>query len=947
MLHPIREGIHQRVAPRRFDELRAMKEMRARMKSLSARAFSVILPVALTFFGLSTWLAYASARESEIESSMKSLAQDRFLARQSLQLRFNEIGHAHERARQRILDQLDGPVSPSLPFDRYFPAFGDGTRRSADSLWDGQDLALGSIKGFGAFIADEEITSGRRRTTTAAFSALANFVDGLPENVSNIYFFSPDNDLIMFAPERSDQLLYYRREGPADFDFHKEEFSVIVSPPVNPDGEMRCTSLRPILYDETKRTWTTGCMTPVRTGAGHVGAVGSSILLDEIFMDDNKVTMEGVTRVVITRSGQLISHPDFTVQSSARTQDFLDLTKTNDAQLKAIWDALNNNDAAVTSGYLPDADIYIDAQQLDQPEWIVVSFMSGETIRSNAYAASLPILISGLLGTALFALFIVIFVRRSLTGPIERLADRADGISALHKVDGSGSTKSGTELERLNMACDALERRVARERLRLTRSFDQLVDAIEEYAILLLAPNGHVLRANSAARDRFGWVEGRPIAQIMGGDEAAAQHLLADVSKTGRVSQAVQRKRGDGNDFCAFEALEPMQDDSGALIGFAYVGRDMTGQKEAESAIIAARDEASAQLAARTNILAIISHEIRTPLGGLLGIIDQLKNERSEAERSRALVLIEDSCGALLDTLDAILQQTRGSHGAAQHESRRFRPSAIARRVSELFRPLARRKAIRIETVASSEREAMGDPARVQQVLANLVSNAVKFTQSGYVTIDIQPPALSGEDWSFVVSDTGVGIDEKRLEKIFDPYDTSSLHSLGKSGGAGLGLSITRDIVKAMGGQIQVESEVGRGTSFRVLLPLEAVPEDFLPDEPAHFEGSLYLDLERATEQIQAEAQASRLGWKVIQPGEDFDEASIVAGRLLVIIDHARLRLIDDGWLSASERILLVGAAEGGEPISGANRTKTVCMPSFNAAHDLPHLLERAHDGTA
>ncbi|WP_379922454.1 PAS domain-containing sensor histidine kinase [Erythrobacter sp. R86502] len=917
------------------------------MKSLSARAFSVILPVALTFFGLSTWLAYASARESEIASSMKSLAQDRFLARQSMQLRFNAIALSHERARQRILDQLDGSVSPSLPFDSYFPAFGDGTRRSADSLWVGQDVALGSVKGFGAYIADEEITSERRRTITAAFSALANFVDGLPANVSNIYFFSPDNDLIMFAPERSDQLLYYRRDAPANFDFQKEEFSVIVSPAVNPDGEMRCTSLRPILYDETKRTWTTGCMTPVRSQAGHVGAVGSSILLDELFMDNDKVTMEGVTRVVITRDGQLISHPDFTVQSSVRTLDFLDLTRTSDAKLKAIWNALNNDDAALTSGYLPDADIYIDAQQLDQPEWIVVSFMSGETIRSNAFAASRPILISGLLGTALFALFIVVFVRRSLTGPIEQLADRVDGISALHKADGIGLGKSGTELERLNIAFDALETRVARERLRLTRSFDQLVDAIEEYAILLLAPDGHVLRANSAAKDRFGWVEGRPIAQIMGGDEATAQQLLADVSKTGRVSQAVQRKRGDGKDFWAFEAFEPMQDDSGALIGFAYVGRDMTGQKQAEAAIIAARDEASAQLAARTNILATISHEIRTPLGGLLGIIDQLKNERSDAERSRALILIEDSCGALLDTLDAILQQTRGSHGDAQYESRRFRPSAIARRVSELFRPLARRKGIRIETLASGEREAMGDPARVQQVLANLVSNAVKFTQSGSVTIDIQPPAIAGEDWSFEVSDTGAGIDGKRLEKIFDPYDTSHFDSLGKSVGAGLGLSITRDIVKTMGGQIRVESEVGRGTLFRVLLPLEAVPDEFSPDKPASSEGSLYLDLDKATEQIQAEAQASGLGWKVIQPGEIFDEASIVAERLLIITSHARLPLIDDGWLSASYRIVVVGTAEGGEPIPGANRAKIVLLPNFSVAHDLPHFLERAHDGTA
>ncbi|EAQ29585.1 probable sensor/response regulator hybrid [Erythrobacter sp. NAP1] len=917
------------------------------MKSLSARAFSVLLPVALGFFGISTWIAYDGARTSEVASSRQALAQDRILAQQSLQLRFDAIERAHKSARQRTLSLLESEAAPSVAFDQYFPAAGDGTRRSADSLWDGQRLAIGSVRGFGAFISDETLEPERRRVLSAAFASLANFVDGLPVNVSNIYFFSPDNDLIMFAPTRSDQLAFYRRDAPADLDFQEEEFSQIVRPQLNPEGEMQCTSLRPILYDETEQTWTTGCMTPVRTGSGQIGAFGSSLLLDEIFAEDEMVANGGIKRAIVTRQGKLIRHPDFTVQSSALTGQFLDLTQTDDPQLRALWEALSDNRALGFSGYLEGADLFIDAASLEQPEWFVISFIPGETIRSNAFAASRPILITGLLGTALFAIFIIIFIRRILTNPVERLAARADGIAAMQQDDGSLSAHEGDELARLNTAFDALEKRVAQERLRLTRSFDQLVDAIEEYAILLLDPVGNVVRANSAAKDGFDWAERAPLAQIMGGDEAAAHDLLERVSDTGRVSQAVQRARGDGSTFWAFEALEPMMDQDDVLVGFAYVARDMTGQKEAEAAIIAARDEASAELAARTNILAVMSHEIRTPLGGLVGIIEQLKNERSETERTRALSLIEDSCEALLDTLDAILQQARLSQGAEQREAKKFRPSAVAQRVAELFRPLARRKAIRIELISSDESEAVGDPGRVQQVLANLVSNSVKFTQSGSVNIEVQPPATSQTDWVFIVSDTGVGIDEKRIEKVFDPFDTSGEDSLGKSQGTGLGLSITRDIIEAMNGEISVESEAGRGAKFTIRLPLGAVEEAIEEPVDGKGRGTLYVAFEKATEQIQAEATASGKGWMIAQTGSEAQSPIGDVGKILILTDPQSLSAIPDEWLSVCHKIIVAGDSEVTATALSQYDAKLVRSSAGNLAKDLPDLLERALDEQA
>ena len=370
-------------------------------------------------------------------------------------------------------------------------------------------------------------------------------------------------------------------------------------------------------------------------------------------------------------------------------------------------------------------------------------------------------------------------------------------------------------------------------------------------------------------------------------------------------------------------------------------------QARANEELREARDKAQSELAARTSVLAAVSHEIRTPMGGVLGIIDQLKRERSPAEQERALELIEDSSQALLETLDGILQQAGLSQDATARDGKRFRPSAIAQRVAELFRPLARRKSIQIELRASSDAEVMGNPGQIQQVLANLVSNSVKFTQSGSVTIEVRPPEATQENWTFVVSDTGIGIDEKRIARIFEPFDTSGTDSLGRSVGAGLGLSITRDIVGAMGGRITVESDPGRGTSFTIELPLAEVIEDAPQAAQTSVVGNLYLALEKATEQIQAEASASKLGWHVLQAEDQPETNDSDATPMVILTDSSSLATIPDKWLDASDRIYVIGESDAAGAIMKDHEDKTVQVQANNLSKDLREILERNRDGIA
>lgn len=304
------------------------------------------------------------------------------------------------------------------------------------------------------------------------------------------------------------------------------------------------------------------------------------------------------------------------------------------------------------------------------------------------------------------------------------------------------------------------------------------------------------------------------------------------------------------------------------LIGYFGILQEITHQKRSQEELISARDALQAQLDARTNLLAIVSHEIRTPLGGILGIIDQLKRERSAQERERALTLIKDSSEVLLDTLDVILQQARIGEDESNLVSKLFRPLAVAHRVAELFRPLARRKGLRIEVNGSAEKFALGDPARLQQVISNFVSNGVKFTQSGAVSIDVCEP-LDGETlWRVSISDTGAGMASSRIAEIFEPFGSSSADSLGRSVGAGLGLSITRDLVDLMGGSISVESEVGKGSKFTINVPFQHAAFESALETTTPMRGSAVIMVERASNRVQTEACISIHGLTAI----DFDQ---------------------------------------------------------------------------
>ncbi|MEP3420945.1 MAG: ATP-binding protein [Erythrobacter sp.] len=387
------------------------------------------------------------------------------------------------------------------------------------------------------------------------------------------------------------------------------------------------------------------------------------------------------------------------------------------------------------------------------------------------------------------------------------------------------------------------------------------------------------------------------------------------------------------------------------VIGLFGILQEITHEKRSKEEMLTARDAAQAELDARANLLAVVSHEIRTPLGGILGIIDQLKRERSAQERERALTLIEDSSEVLLDTLDAILQQARIGENTENLETKRFRPLSVAHRVAELFRPLARRKGLRIDVRGPSDVHAIGDPARLQQVISNFVSNGVKFTQSGSVSIDVTAPINGKTTWVFAIKDTGSGMDESRVAGIFTPFGTSSSDSLGRAVGAGLGLSIIRELVKSMGGTIDVESELGRGSTFTLSVPFEHAPLEGNAKDASTHHGTAAILVERASDRVQAEATASAYGFKLAEFDEALPKENPAGTRSILIADGGALDNIREDVLSQFDRVIAL-VSDGGSTSTDPALTKisgaeVVCLPNTQIARSLGKVLAKDNDDAA
>ena len=272
------------------------------------------------------------------------------------------------------------------------------------------------------------------------------------------------------------------------------------------------------------------------------------------------------------------------------------------------------------------------------------------------------------------------------------------------------------------------------------------------------------------------------------------------------------------------------------------VARDEQARHAAElsSLVLELREagrRAEAAVEAKSRFLAMISHELRTPMNGVIGMTTLLLDTRLDADQREMAETVRRSGESLLSLIDDLLDYSKLEAGRLELETLPFDLRASIHDVVALLSPQAVAKgvALEVEWEAGLPHRVLGDPGRVRQVLLNLVGNAVKFTPSGSVTICARTAASNAPNgeraFAIDVVDTGIGIAPADQARLFQPFVQADASTARRFGGTGLGLAITRRLLEAMGGTVALESELGKGSTFHVRLPLQVdvAPRAALP----------------------------------------------------------------------------------------------------------------------
>lgn len=290
----------------------------------------------------------------------------------------------------------------------------------------------------------------------------------------------------------------------------------------------------------------------------------------------------------------------------------------------------------------------------------------------------------------------------------------------------------------------------------------------------------------------------------------------------------LQNYTKDGITYWLDISITPVKDENGIITHFAAIERDITTRKAFEKELQINREAAEVASRIKSNFLANMSHELRTPMNGIIGLSDLLIEMDLGEEPKELAEAVNSSSRNLLILLNDILDLSKIEAGELTFENIAFNLRRLTDQTSDLLRPLADKKSIQFEVIVepSVSERIMTDPARLQQILNNLVGNAIKFTNEGHVRIKIsQGKDYIGDPLLLLhIEDSGIGIPVEKQDAVFKKFIQADVSTARKYGGTGLGLAITKELVEMMGGEIKLKSEIGRGTTFFVELPIE-IPE--------------------------------------------------------------------------------------------------------------------------
>ena len=395
---------------------------------------------------------------------------------------------------------------------------------------------------------------------------------------------------------------------------------------------------------------------------------------------------------------------------------------------------------------------------------------------------------------------------------------------------------------------DVTDRELSQRRLQDSESRKKAIFESSLDCMIISDQDGNVVEFNRAAEQTFKCsrtdVLGTPLDGFFATSDRARKNLdhYSETREEGSMigrRQETPLRRKDGSIFMAEVAMQPIQ--LGDSLQFATVLHDITRRKQWEEDLQQARNAAEAANRAKSDFLANMSHEIRTPMNAVIGMTELVIGSKLDAEQRELLEVVHDSANSLLELINDILDFSKIEAGKLDLDPN---PFSVRDRIGDAMKSLAMRahqKDLELAChIAPDVPDALlGDAGRLRQVLVNLLGNAIKFTESGEVVLEVD---LASDDSAlpvleFSVRDTGIGISPQQQRSIFNAFEQADTSTTRRFGGTGLGLAISSRIVQLMDGNISVESEPGRGSTFRFSVTLQHADPTLLPLPSEH--GSL------------------------------------------------------------------------------------------------------------
>ena len=408
-------------------------------------------------------------------------------------------------------------------------------------------------------------------------------------------------------------------------------------------------------------------------------------------------------------------------------------------------------------------------------------------------------------------------------------------------AEGRAEWVSGTLL-------DITEMRAAQEeRERFANLLRGVMQAAGDFSIIATDPDGLITVFNAGAERLLGYRSD----EMVGLQTPAIIHLPQEVMARGAELSAIEGQaiegfrvfvhrpeqqgaeqrewtyvRKDGSQVPVSLTVSVLRSEGGAVVGYLGIGQDISARRAAEQALLRAKAAAEAASAAKGMFLANMSHEIRTPMNAVIGIAHLLADTTLTPDQRQLLSKLQIAGRSLLGVINDVLDLAKIEAGELAVEAMPYRPAELLQELDSVFGDQARAKGLSWSVAAAPDlpETLLGNAQRLQQVLSNLLSNALKFTQQGGVSLRVaraEPAAPDAEPrLRFVVHDSGIGIAPEAQAQLFQPFVQAEASTTRRFGGTGLGLSIVKHLIGLMGGTVQLSSQPGQGSEFTVELPM-------------------------------------------------------------------------------------------------------------------------------